>query len=143
MLFRSGVLMQIDLKGKMINKNNLIKSSAVSRFSLVASPDLDHFVISRIDQGKMAILNHRSEVIFEKENPGSNELFLTYFEAGRGRLFGFTDPQQEFTYFFNEKGKSVFARPLENQGTPAIIAEKSAEIYFFCLNGNRIRRYSH
>ena len=92
----------------------------------------------------MAVLNSKGEVIFEKENPGSDELFLTYFELGRGRkLFGFTDPQQEFAYFFDEKGRSVFSRPLENQGAPTVIGEKSGEVYFYCVSKNRIRRYRH
>ena len=137
-----GVVVQIDLKGKIINEANLVKSSAASRFSLVTSPDLDNYVISRIDRGKMAVLNSKGEVIFEKENPGSDELFLTYFELAHGRkLFGFTDPQQEFTYFFDDMGRAVFSRPLENQQKPGIAIDKSGSIYFYSVNKNKIQRY--
>jgi hypothetical protein len=136
-----GVWIQLDLTGKIINKNNLVKSSAASRFSLVTTPD-DHYVISRIDKNKMAVLDGRGNILFEKDNPGSNELFLTYFEAGRSRkLFGFTDPQQEFTYYFDENGQSVFSRPLENQQKPAIVFDKSGNIYFYGVNKSGIQSY--
>ena len=135
-----GVVIQIDLKGKVVNKTNLVKSSAGSRFSLVTSLDLDHYVISRIDKGKIAVLNSKGEVVFEKENPGSDELFLTYFELARGRqFFGFTDPHQEFTYFFDRNGKSVFPGPLENQYRPAMTIDKSGNIYFYGVNKNRLQ----
>ena len=102
----------------------------------------NHYVISRIDKNKIAVLDGHGSVLFEMDNPGSNELFLTYFEVGRGRkLFGFTDPQQEFTYFFDSKGNSVFARPLENQQKPAIVNDKTGNIYFYGVNKNRIQSY--
>src|SRR5258706_3850365 len=136
-----GVWIQLDVTGKIVNKNNLLKSSAASRFSLASTPD-DHYVISRIDKNKMAVLDGTGNVLFEKDNPGSNELYLTYFEVGRGqKLFGFTDPQQEFTYFFNENGHSVFPHPLENQKKPAIAIDKSGNTYFYGVNRNQIQSY--
>jgi hypothetical protein len=136
-----GVWIQLDLKGKIVNRNNLVKSSASSKFSLVTTSE-GHYVISRIDKNKMAVLDGGGNIIFENDNPGSNELFLTYFEVGHGRKrFGFTDPQQEFSYFFDENGKSVFFRPLENQQKPAITIDKSGSIYFYGVNKDKIQSY--
>ena len=136
-----GVLIQMDLTGKIVNKSNLVKSSAASRFSLATTPD-DHYVISRIDKNKIAVMDGRGNILFEKDNPGSTELFLTYFEGGRGRkLFAFTDPQQEFTYFFDEKGRSVFSRPLENQLKPVITFDKSGTVYFYAVNKSGIQTF--
>jgi len=136
-----GVLIQMDLMGKIVSKSNLVKSSASSRFSLATTPD-DHSVISRIDKNKIAVMDGRGNILFEKDNPGSTELFLTYFEGGRGRkLFAFTDPQQEFTYFFDEKGRSVFSRPLENQLKPVITFDKSGTVYFYAVNKSGIQTF--
>lgn len=137
-----GVVEQVDLRGEIISRTNLPKSSAASRFALAPLSDFDHYAISRIDKAKMAVLNNKGDVLFEKENPGSDELFLTYFATGRGRkLFCFTDPQQEFTYFFDETGKSVFSRPLESQGVPVIMSERSGEVSMYCVNKNKIQSY--
>ena len=98
--------------------------------------------IRREFAGKLAVLNSKGEVILEKENPGSEEMFLTYFNLGGSRMyFGFTDPQQEFTYFFDQDGKSVFPSPLENQGVPTMIAQKSGDVYFYCVSKNKITYY--
>ncbi len=142
MVSEDGVMAQIDLKGNTISSNNLVKSLAVSTFALVPSPEGSSYVISRIDQNKLTVLNSRGEVIFESENPGAYEQYLSYFTLGRGRLlFAFTDPQQEFTYFFDEKGTPVFSQPLENREKPSILVEKSGDIYFFGVSKNKIRSY--
>lgn len=134
-----GVMVQLSFSGKVINKNNLVKSSPDSRFSLSMSNGRG--VISRVDKDRIAILQVSGEVLFERQNPGSGEAYVTYSEAEHGyRIFAFTDPLQEFTYFFNATGEPMMASPLENQGSPAILTDKG-NVYFYGANKNRIRSF--
>ncbi len=137
---REGLLVQADLKGRIVNRNNFVKSSASSSFYL-SPADAGHYVVSRIDRNKIAALSGNGNVLFEIDNPGSKDITLTFFETAGKQLYAFTDPQQEFTYFFGSGGRSIFSRPLENQLRPAVIADKAGTLFFYGVNQNSIRSY--
>jgi hypothetical protein len=136
-----GTWIQLDLKGKIVSKSNLVRASGSSRFSLVVTARDERYVISRIDKKQIAVLDQRGSPLFEKDNPGSDELALTPFLVHGKMIYSFTDPQQEFSYFFDQKGKPIISQPLENQKKPVILNDKSGNIYFYAVNKNKIQLY--
>lgn len=138
-----GLIIQVDLAGNIVKETSLPKASSTSKFSLVTTRDLGHYVFSRSDRRKIGVLDAAGNLIFETDDPGSEDLFLSYFELSRQRkIFSFTDPQQEFVYFFDAHGRSIFQRPLENSGDPEIIGDPSSgQMNFYCVRKNKIKSY--
>jgi hypothetical protein len=138
----SGAMMQIDFEGKMVNRIDLVRGSKDSRFFLIPSGLLNHYIIGRFDENTVTVLNATGEAVFDMPNPGSKEERLDFFESETGKkIFAVTDPEQEFSYFYDEGGKLLFPEPLESQKKPAVIWGSGNEVYIYTTNKNRLRRF--
>jgi len=142
MISSEGVKLQIDLSGKIVNRENFVRAAANSRFSLMASLTADDFAVSRIDKGKIAILNRKGEVLFERENPGSETLETSYLLPAAGdKIFSFRDAQQDFTYLFSEQGVPVFNRPVESSRQTVMIRRARDGVMVFAPFGSELKKY--
>jgi hypothetical protein len=136
-----GTKVQVSLNGKTVSRENFVRSSADSKFSLITSSSLNDYVISRIDKKKIAVLGKRGEVIFEKENPGSESLSVRYLQFDSGqKVFCFMDEQQEFTYLFDEQGAPLVLHPLETTCTPSIVRDAKDGLTIFSPFRNQLKK---
>ena len=75
----------------------------------------------------MALFNLSEEVIFEKENPGSNQLLIAINETAQGkRIFSIFDTEQDYGYLFDDKGMSVLRQPVETNKSPSLFYNSSS-----------------
>jgi len=136
-----GTKVQVNLNGKTVTKENFVRSSADSKFSLVMSSAMDNYVISRVDGRRIAILGPKGETLLEKENAGSDDLVASFWEFGAGeKLFCFRDLQQDFFYVFSDLDSSLFRRPLETTVMPSVWKNPNNGLTFFTGYKNQLRK---
>jgi hypothetical protein len=140
MVSRDGIKVQVNMSGKVVTRENFVRSSPDSKFSMLTSPGRPTYWVSRIDRARLSVLDEKGKVIFEKENPGSDHMEASCAELPSGRFFLFYDGQQEFTYLFTGQGRPVFARPLEATQLPWVIQKQGGRIGVFVVYKNQVRK---
>ncbi len=118
---QDGLFVRLGLDGQLVKRDVLLKRTASSNFLLVKSQDDKSFVIVRIDADRIAVLDSNGEMVFEFENPGSDSWEIEFVESRlKNRFFCFYDRQQNFSFFFDENGRSLINQPLESSLLPTL-----------------------
>jgi len=137
---QEGMKIRFNLLGKIVDQEALIKSTPKSHFYLVATDDRKASSFVRIDEGKIAVFDQEGRLLFEKQNPGSESLLphMFNFDSGK-RMYSFTDPIQDLSYVWDERGNSVLASPLETGHIPAMnYNRQNGELKIFWTTNNSI-----
>ena len=109
-----GELIEVNLKGQVLKREQLYKPTKESRFLLVKDALKKTFVIARQDYNKLCFLDAKGETIFEKSLISSAELSMQYYNFNSDRqVFVVLDEEQEFVYLYNQNGESYSFEPLE------------------------------
>jgi len=130
---KDGSKVEFGLNGQIKSKEALLKKTGFSQFELVKSSSEDSFVFLRTDPGKLGVLDHDGNVIFEIENPGSTNWKLTYVENRlKERFYCLYDMQQHFSYAYDSHGALILPQPFESSQLPTLYfdeKQKSLSIY--------------
>jgi len=130
---KDGLKVQFGLDGQIRRKEVLLKKASSSQFSLVKSVGEDSFVFLRIDPSKIGILQSDGKTLFEVENSGSSNWQLTYLDNRlKERFYCLYDQQQNFSYYYDSKGRLLLRQPLESTQLPTLYYDeklKSLSIY--------------
>lgn len=128
-----GFKVEFGMDGQMRKKEVLLKRNASSQFTLVKSNSENNYIITRIDPGKIGVLDRDNNLMFEIENPGSAQWNVSFLETRlKEQIFCFYDEQQDFSYFYDSKGVLLLPQPLESTLMPAMYyneSTKSLSIY--------------
>lgn len=111
----TGLLVQFNLEGKILNREQLYKPSAATTFRIIPGALGKGFVILRQDMRRVAILNRRGETLFEKDYLSSEEMKAQYYFFGaENAIVAITDPVQSFTYIYDLSGNLINGQPMES-----------------------------
>jgi len=134
-LTEEGLLIRIDLAGKVIAKEPLLRNYAQSRYHMVISDRDDQHLISRVDKTKIAIFDKDGKMAFEKENPASEQLRFKLF-SGKKSVLAVFDPSQDLLFLMNSDGKDILAQPIESTQFPAIefLSKDKIKIHYIFRN---------
>jgi len=134
-----GELIEVNLKGRILKREQLYKPNRESRFWLVNDALNKTFVIVRQDYNKINFLNTRGELIFEKNLISSAELNIQYYNFNsQQQLFVVLDKEQEFVYLYNQEGNPYSFEPLECAFPVAVLytAKTSNFKLYKCFRNN-------
>jgi hypothetical protein len=133
-----GIVQRLTLDGKPTNEN-LVRGSK-SIFSLISTWGKSDFYLFRIDSDKIAIFDRNNQLVFERQNPGSQNLKPSAFKSPEGKAyFCFFDEEQKLSYFFNSSGNSIINRPIETTLMPLFeINQKTKQVSVFSIYNNSI-----
>ena len=130
----NGEILQFNLVGSVVNREQLYKPSKDTRFYLVEDALGKGYVIARQDLNRLTMLNRFGNVMFEKDYPGTQQLEVQYYNFGSDtEIFAVTDTEQQFTYIYDQTGKLINEQPLKS-GYPI------AMIYFQSLGKFHVYR---
>ncbi len=125
-----GSIIQINLAGKVIQREQLYRPSAQSKFKLVPEASGNGYIFTRQDANRIAIIDQAGKVLFEKDYMSTGIASSQFYDFGGGRkLFIVNDPVQAFSYLYDEKGNLVNFRPIETTKEVAIIFYESQGLY--------------
>ncbi|MCC5928108.1 MAG: hypothetical protein JJU28_02580 [Cyclobacteriaceae bacterium] len=116
-----GEMVQVNLRGKILKREQLIRPTKESTFRLVPDAMNLTYVIVRQEYNKLSVLDRNGSLKFEQNFLSSGDLHLQYYRLGTANdIFAITDQQQEFTYLFDNTGELINFEPLES-GFPVAI----------------------
>lgn len=111
----NGMILQLNMKGEILKREQLYKPSANTTFKLIESSEGRSFLILRQDLRRVAILNRKGEVLFDKDYLSSEEMAVQYFHFGSENEFVVvTDAAQDFTYLYDMRGTLINEQPIES-----------------------------
>lgn len=134
-----GELIEVNLQGQIVKREQLYKPTKESRFWLVKDALNKTFVIARQEYNKISFLNNKGETIFERSLLSSGELTTQYYNFNADhQVFVVLDREQEFVYLFNRSGETYSFEPFECRFPVGILySEKSGEFHLYkCYNNN-------
>jgi hypothetical protein len=133
-----GIVQKFTLDGKSTNEN-LVRGNK-SRFSLVSALGKSDFYFFRVDSDKVAIFDRTYQLVFERQNPGSENLKPGTVKLSDGKAyFCFFDEEQKLSYFFDSSGNSTLNRPIETTLMPLFeINQKTKQVSVFSIYNNSI-----
>lgn len=130
-----GELVAFNFLGNTLQREQLYRPTANTRFSLCLDALQKTFLVVRKDADRLGILDREGNVVLEKAYISaaaltSDQLEVQYYDFGAGnRLFAVTDKIQEFTYLFNGKGELLKDRPLESAFGVGVLFFDSEGLY--------------
>lgn len=132
-----GMLMRIDLSGKIIGREPLLKNYAQSNFKIITSDRNDQHLISRIDKTKIAFFDRDGKLLFEKENPASEQIEFKLF-SGKKSIISVFDSSQDLLFLLDTNGKDIIAQPIEASQSPSVEFLSGDKIKVYYVYGSQL-----
>ncbi len=96
---RDGEIIRVDLSGKTVERRQLYRTSGSNQFLLCAEPTGHDWVVARIDNRNISILNAKGSQIWETSRQSAQMPKLQYYNFGAGlRLIAITSADQTSVY---------------------------------------------
>lgn len=134
-----GQLIEVNLKGKILKREQLYKPTKESKFWLVNDALKKTFVLARQEYNKISFLNSKGELLFENSLISSGVISAQYYNFDSDhQVFVVLDQEQEFAYLYDQTGKQFTFEPLES-GFPIglLYSSKKGEYQLYkCFNNN-------
>ena len=117
-----GEIVQVNLNGAVVRREQLVKPSADCIFWLVPDALGKTYAIVRREYNKLSFLDRRGQLHFEQSFITSGALDVQYYQFSAERqYFAVTDREQEFTYLFDKSGTLFNQQPLESSYPIALL----------------------
>ena len=134
-----GEIIEVNLKGKVLKKQQLYKPGKESNFKLVNDALGKTFVIIRQEYSKISVLDRKGNIILEKNLISSQDLHFQYYNFSTdNKVLVVVDREQEFTYLFDKSGHQIGFEPIEN-GLPVGLlysGKKHEYLLYSCYKNN-------
>ena len=142
-LSTQGELVEINLEGIVINRDQLIKASPETEFQLVPDRGEKSFIIIRKEEGTYDVLDATGNLLFTKDYLSGSEVLIQYYQFGAGKdLIIFTDTANESIYIYDKSGNLVTGNPLKSSNEVSIIYSSSKkELQIFTTSGSSLEFY--
>lgn len=134
-----GEVIEVNLKGKIVKREQLYKPTKESKFWLVNDALNKTFVIARQEYNKISILNRKGETIMEKNIISSGDLLIQYYNfSSDNQITVVIDRVQEFAYVFGKDNQQITFEPLESSQQIGLLYSSSQKEYrlYKCFNNN-------
>ena len=110
-----GEVIEVNLKGKILKREQLYKPGRESKFWLVNDAMEKTYIIIRQEYSKLSVLDRAGKLMFESNISSSGEMLLQYYNfSSDNQVFVAIDTEQEFTYVFDNAGRTISFEPLES-----------------------------
>lgn len=110
-----GEVIEVNLKGKILRREQLYKPSRESKFWLVNDALEKTFVIVRQEYSKLSIMDRNGDLLMESNISASDDLLIQYYNfSSDNKVFIAIDAEQEFAYVYNNSGQTISFEPLES-----------------------------
>ena len=125
-----GEIIEVNLKGKMLRREQLYKPDKESRFRLVNDALNKTFVIVRREYNKVSILDRKGNLMMEKNIIASGDLDVQFYNfSTENSIIVINDPVQEFSYVYDKSGESITFGPLESSHPVGLIYSQRKKEY--------------
>lgn len=125
-LSSNGELTELTLEGGLIRKDQLIMSSADTRFNLIPDTGNESFVIVRKSGNTYDVLDDTGNLLFSKDYLSGGPVLIQYYEFGAGKdLITFVDTATNSLYMYDKAGNLVTGNPLNAANQISLIYSRA------------------
>ncbi|MCH7399279.1 hypothetical protein MM236_14855 [Belliella sp. DSM 107340] len=137
-----GEVVNINFRGEMGYRNQLMRPDKESQFYLVKDQKEDRFVLVVHEFNKITIMNTEYEELFSY-NIFSEELEFQFFSFGSDKnIFVVIDPIQQFTYLFSLNGELLNSLPISTKNQIEVKYSSSQNEYrIYVISENEFVEY--
>jgi hypothetical protein len=136
LISRDGTLFQVNISGGILKNEPLLKSLPESQFGLLPTQG-EQVLISRVDKTKIAVFDNKGNLLFEKQNPLSEQIEFGYFYSSNSIITLF-DQSQNLAILYDKAGKEILTQPLETTQPPVIYFSETGRIKVVYSVGNKL-----
>ncbi len=112
---KDGEVVQVNFKGELAYRNQLLRPDRESKFSLVKDQTDNRFLFVVQEFNKVTVMDPEYKVLFTKEI-SAGDLDFQYFSFGADKnIFVLIDKTQEFIYLYNIKGDLLNTLPISGK----------------------------
>ena len=144
LISKDGELIELNLEGDVMQRNQLLKTTPNTQFRLVPDRNEKSFLIVRSEGNKYDVLDETGNILFSKDYFTEADILIQYYEFGAGRdLIVFTDTFSETLYIYDKSGNLLTGNPLRSAHEVSILyssANRSFQV--FTSSGSNLERYS-
>ncbi len=140
----TGELTELTLEGNVIQREQLIKTSAETKFRLIPDRSERSFLIVRNQGSSYEVLDDTGNFLFKKEYFSKEPILIQYYEFGAGKdLVIFTDTANESLYIYDKSGNLVTGNPLNSKHEVSILySSANREFQVYTTWGSNLELYS-
>ncbi len=128
-----GELMEINLEGKVIKQDQLIKTSVDAVFGLIPDINENSFIIVRKEKNSYAVFDETGTLLFQKNHSLGETILIQYYQFGAGKdLIILTDKQNKLLYVYDKSGRLITDDSLNSEHEVSLIySSKKTEFQIF------------
>jgi hypothetical protein len=131
-----GQFIQLSLTGVVLKREPIIKVSVASKFHLVRDDKNQTALIARVDKTKIAFFDLNGVLLFEIENPFSENVEFAYFH-GDTPLIAVLDRAQKYLVLL-KGGSMIHRRPFEATTLPTVERKADGSLKVYFANGKQL-----
>lgn len=135
-----GEIVQFNLEGKFLKREQLYKATPRDQFKLVVSaPNQRTFLVLRSDGEKVTTIDPDGKELFVHKF-GTNQLNAKYYNfSPDNEVIVITDKDKDYTYLYNKDGRLLHSLPLETGQEIAMLYYESQGMYkIYKTHGNKL-----
>lgn len=141
---KSGILLELNMNGEVLQRTQLLRTSADTKFSLVTGKNNKSFLIVRNNENKYEILDDTGNLLFEKDYLTEGKVLVQYYEFGAGRdLVVLTDTKTNTLYIYDKSGNLLTGNPLTSGHEVSILYSSiNRRFKVYSTSGSNLESYS-
>ena len=138
MITDNGIFYMINLSGKILQKQQLIKTSKESVFQIITDHKNGQWVIARSENGRISFIDHNLQELFSANVSNSNTTHVDYYFFGANKIYYLIhSPSEGLAFLFDSQGSLVDKKAFSATGIPLLI-EKYDELNIFLPQMNTL-----
>ncbi|NJN28384.1 MAG: hypothetical protein HC819_21630 [Cyclobacteriaceae bacterium] len=134
-----GELIAINLKAKLVQREQLYKPGSESKFWLVKDALNKTYLIARQEYNKISLLDRKGELFMEKDLISSGDLFVQYYNfSNDNQIIVVIDREQEFAFVYDRDFEPISFEPSECSHPVGLLYQSRQQEYLLykCFRNN-------
>lgn len=135
---RDGFRVKFNVRGKIENRETLLRAYVGSQFSLISEKSNKTYLIEQHDSRHMTISNAAGKKLLSNDYISGRQADIQYYQYGAGRRYiALTDPVQSLSYVFDGDGVLLTQPPLEGTAI-SLRTTNSGQTHVFFIHGKTL-----
>lgn len=129
----NGQLITINLKGKTINRTQLLKSEVNTHFQILNDISQKYYLITEGTSDRLSVLSSDATPLFEKDYLSEQSPFIQYYRLSSSQQYLVAGERKgEFIYIYDTDGRLITNRPLPGNNPLSMLyfeEENALQVY--------------
>ena len=140
---QEGLLVELNLEGKIIQEKQLFRPNTRSEYSLINDVLETGFRILRNDNSQIAFYNMTGEQLFEISLVNSGDLEVDFYNFRNGKeLYAIRDKEKNQVYLLNQEGRQISPVIPSSRRISILYYQNLSEYEVFANFANQLNIYT-